>query len=253
MTMTTQWNAQLYDTNHTFVSQYGTQLIELLNPQPKEHILDLGCGTGDLAHTLSNMGANVTGIDYSADMIHCAKEKYPHISFHQKDARKLTYEKQFDAVFSNATLHWIKEPQQVVQQIYQALKVRGRFVAEFGGAFNVHQITNALIQQITEAGIPFSAQDFPWYFPTIGEYTTLLEQEGFEVQMALYFSRPTPLEGDNGMRNWLEMFSSHLFNPEQNSIKKIIFERTLQQLKPQLYSKDGWVADYKRLRILAIK
>lgn len=251
--MTTQWNAKLYDSNHSFVSKYGQDLIELLNPQPQEHILDLGCGTGDLAHTLQELGATVQGVDNSATMIELAKEKYPTISFDVMDAYQLDVDHTFDAVFSNAVLHWLKEPERVIQQIHTVLKSGGRLVAEFGGAGNVQQITDALIHQMKEAGLSFTDEQFPWYFPSIGEYATLLEKAGFEVGFAAHFSRPTQLDGEAGLRNWLEMFSSQLFTAEQQKIKEAIFDKTIHQLASILYKDDTWFADYKRLRIVAIK
>src|SRR5699024_10906755 len=143
------WNPTLYDTNHAFVSDYGNHLIELLAPKPNEQILDLGCGTGDLTNTLYNKKANVVGVDQSENMILQAKAKYPHIDFWVKDATKLGYDSEFDAVFSNATLHWIKEPEQALNHIYKSLKCNGRFIAEFGGKGNVQTIVDEMFTQFT--------------------------------------------------------------------------------------------------------
>ena len=247
------WDASLYDEKHSFVSNYGSDLIELLNPKQGEKVLDLGCGTGDLANVLHGLNTDVIGIDYSENMIQQAQDKYPHLPFYVEDATRLTYQNEFDAVFSNATLHWIKTPETVLQGIYQSLKTGGRLIVEFGGAGNVQIITDELIKQIQEAGISFTEEQFPWYFPTIGEYTSLLESIGFHVGYALHFSRPTKLSGEDGLRNWLEMFSPSLFENVDSDVKNHIFNTTINNLHTQLFYNNSWYADYKRIRIMALK
>jgi trans-aconitate methyltransferase len=247
------WNATLYDTQHAFVTAYGNTLLPLLNAQSNEAILDVGCGTGDLASTIAESGAHVTGIDFSANMIEQAKEKYPALTFAVQDATCLPYTSEFDAVFSNAALHWMKQPIAVIESIFNSLKTGGRFVAEFGGADNVSQITTALITNIKDARIPYTNDLFPWYFPTIGEYTTLLEAAGFRVMLAQHYDRPTKLNGEDGMRDWLEMFSPSLFEQVEMEVKEAVFTKTVEQLRPALYKEGEWFADYKRLRIVAVK
>lgn len=247
------WNANLYDEKHSFVSNYGHELIELLNAKQGEKVLDLGCGTGDLTNVLAGLNLDVVGIDHSENMIQQAQSKYPDIPFYIADATRLSYQNEFDCVFSNATLHWIKTPEAVLQGIYQALKPGGRMVVEFGGAGNVQIITDELIKQIKEASITFTDEHFPWYFPTIGQYSSLLESIGFHVSYALHFSRPTKLSGENGLRNWLEMFSPSLFEHVPSHIKNDIFNKTIDNLHSQLYVNNSWYADYKRIRIVAIK
>ena len=247
------WDASLYDEKHSFVSNYGNDLIELLNPKQGEKVLDLGCGTGDLANSLYELHMDVIGIDFSENMIQQAQNKYPHIPFYVADATQLTYQNEFDCVFSNATLHWIKTPETVLQSIYQSLKPGGRMVVEFGGAGNVQMITNELIKQIQEAGISYTDEQFPWYFPTIGQYTSLLESIGFHVGGAFHFSRPTKLSGENGLRNWLEMFSPSLFENVEANVKNHVFNTTINHLHSQLFYNNSWYADYKRIRIIALK
>lgn len=247
------WNATLYDQQHQFVSNYGHDLIELLQPKQGESLLDVGCGTGDLANNLQQMGIAVVGIDHSANMIEQAKMKYPDIPFHVMDATKLSYKHIFDTAFSNATLHWIKDAKDVLEGIYRSLKPGGRFVAEFGGASNVQTITDELIQQIQRAGIPFTDEQFPWYFPTIGQYTALMESVGFTVGYAQHFARPTKLNGEDGLRNWIDMFSPSLFEQMDEEIKQSIIENTIKNLKEKLCKNGVWYADYKRIRVLAIK
>jgi trans-aconitate methyltransferase len=245
--MTTPWNANLYEDKHAFVWQYGVDLIELLAPQPGESILDLGCGTGQLSAQLAQRGAVVRGIDVDAAMIVKAQQNYPDLQFAQADARNFQLEAPVDAVFSNAVLHWVKEPDRAIQCIYKALKPGGRFVAEFGGKGNVEAIAQALLQS-------YPAYRSPWYFPSVADYATRLEQQGFEVVLATLRDRPTPLEdGDAGLANWLRMFAYKLLGeltPEQQNQAIASVER---QLKPVLYREGRWVADYRRLRVLAIK
>lgn len=253
MNKSDQWNPSLYDKKHSFVSQYGKDLIELLAPQKEESILDLGCGTGDLAKQLHDKGINITGIDKSANMIAQAKEKYPSISFYEKDATDLGYLSQFNAVFSNATLHWVQPPVKALKEIYLALKIGGRFVAEFGGKGNVQAICDELIKQRTLAGYPYDTSLFPWFYPSIAEYTTLMETVGFRVTLAQHFDRPTPLQGEEGLTNWIRMFGDQLLNGVGEKDKQLIIERVNNTLQGSL-KKDGvWVADYKRIRVVGLK
>ncbi len=247
------WNPILYDTNHAFVSNYGHHLIELLAPKPNEKILDLGCGTGDLTNTLYKKKASVVGIDNSANMIMQAKGKYPHINFSVKDAINLGYDSEFDAVFSNATLHWIKEPKQALRSIYKSLKYNGRFIAEFGGKGNVQTIVNEIIAQFTAMGLNDKLEQFPWYFPSIGEYSALMENVGFKVTFAQHFDRPTILEGDNGLGNWIEMFCINMFKDIDKNRKIELITKVEGNLKETLFKEGHWIADYKRIRFIGIK
>ncbi|CEI81808.1 class I SAM-dependent methyltransferase [Oceanobacillus sp. M60] len=247
------WNADLYDGNHSFVSSFGNHLLELLSPVEGEQILDVGCGTGDLAHQINQHGAAVTGVDKSENMVHKANDKYPDIMFMPKDVLELEYNNDFDAVFSNATLHWVKQPKEALQHIYNSLKPGGRFVAEFGGKSNVQTITNEIIHQVKKAGIPYTPEQFPWYFPSIGEYAALMEETGFNVTFAQHFNRPTPLEGDNGLRNWMEMFCGNIFENHPEAIKERVMIQVENNLKDALYQEGQWIADYKRLRVVGIK
>ncbi|WP_147533873.1 class I SAM-dependent methyltransferase [Bacillus marasmi] len=247
------WNANLYDEKHAFVSQFGQSVIELLTPKQGEKILDLGCGTGDLAQIINGLGATVVGVDKSENMVKQAQDKYPDIRFFVKDATQLEYHEEFDAVFSNATLHWVKAPKQALQSIYSSLKPGGRFVAELGGKGNVQKITDEVISQYEKHGQKFDIEKFPWYFPSIGEYTALMEEVGFTVAFCVYFDRPTPLEGENGITNWIEMFGSSLFAGMDAKIKQEIITNSESNLRNILYKNGKWVADYKRLRVIGIK
>ena len=247
------WNASLYDGKHAFVSQYGNRLVQLLDPKKGERILDLGCGTGDLANTLYEGGVEVVGVDKSESMVKLATSKYPQIPFSVQDATQLTYQNEFDAVFSNATLHWVLPPKEAVKCIYECLKQGGRMVAEFGGKGNVQTITDEMIQQIRNAGFEFKATQFPWYYPSIPEYSKLMEEAGFHVTFAQLYDRPTPLDGENGLRNWIEMFGSMLFDGIPEQIKDHIIANVEINLKDILYREGIWMADYKRIRVVGIK
>lgn len=248
-----QWNPNLYDTNHGFVSKYGSSLIELLNPQQGEKILDLGCGTGDLTQTIHAYGVEVTGVDKSENMIGQARIKYPHIAFTVKDAAYLEHSEEFDAVFSNAALHWVKPAKQALQSIFKSLKKGGRFVAEFGGRGNVQIITDEIYHQIKAAGFDYKIENFPWFFPSIAEYSTLMEETGFRVTFAQHFDRPTKLSGQHGLRNWIDMFAAGMFEGIPDDNKAEIMTKIEDSLKETLYKNGEWLADYKRIQVIGIK
>lgn len=248
------WNTALYEGKHSYIWQYGEELLELLSPQPGERILDLGCGTGQLTEEIAQAGAKVIGIDYASRMIEKAKQNYPHLHLAVADARDFQVEQPLDAVFSNAVLHWIQEPDAVIRCVYQSLKLGGRFVAEFGGKGNVLAITQALHTVLETFGYPDSQKVSPWYFPSIAEYATRLEQQGFEVTYAVLFERPTPLEGGEvGLANWIQMFASRwlegLSAAQQLQVMRVVEE----QLQPTLYRDGTWMADYRRIRVVATK
>lgn len=255
MSSMNQWNADLYDDKLSYVSQYGKGILSILNPQPGERILDLGCGTGDLANEISKAGAQVTGMDYSEEMIRQSKSKYPDIPFITANAENYRPEEAFDAVFSNAALHWMKNAQDVVKTIYSCLRPGGRFVAEFGGKGNVGIITENTIAVLEEYfGVPDARDRNPWYFPSIAEYTTLLEHQGFRVTYAEHFDRPTPLEdGENGLRHWLASFTGDFFSGLSEGEKQQAYALIMNRAKPLLFDGQIWSADYKRIRIAAIK
>ncbi|TSB47672.1 class I SAM-dependent methyltransferase [Alkalicoccobacillus porphyridii] len=254
MTQTTDsWNAQAYDGKHSFVSNYGHALLDMLNPLEGETILDLGCGTGDLATKIAQSGAKVTGVDQSPAMVQQAQSKYPDLSFHVLNATKLPYQDEYDAIFSNAVLHWVKPPEQALSTIFQSLKSQGRFVAEFGGQGNVKQITDELFKQLKQSNVPSAHLEFPWYFPSIAEYTSLMEMAGFRVILAQHFDRPTPLEGEDGLRNWILMFGSSLFEGMSESSRDTIILNIEKALKDSMYQVGKWIADYKRIRVVGVK
>lgn len=249
-----RWDTALYESKHSFVWQYGEELLNLLSVQPGELILDLGCGTGQLTEKIAQAGAIVMGIDYAPAMIEKAKENYPLVEFAVADGKDFKVDRSFDAVFSNAALHWIKEPDAVIRCIRVALKPEGRFVAEFGGKGNINAIVTTLYSVWEDFGYPSPQKMNPWYFPSIGEYATLLEQQGFDVKYAVLFDRPTPLEdGDAGMANWIQMFASHFLSGISVEQQASAIREIERRLKPTMYRDGTWIADYRRIRVVAIK
>ena len=248
------WNSALYEKNHAFVWQYGESIVELLAPQAGEKILDLGCGTGQLTEKIAQSGAFVQGVDSSLSMISTAKVNYPHINFSVADGRDFQVEEPLDAVFSNAVLHWIKPPDAVINCVEKALKPGGRFVAEFGGKGNVGAIVRALLSVLSEIGSLEPEALNPWYFPSIGEYAGLLEKQGFDVGYAVLFDRPTPLEGGSaGMVNWIEMFAGGFLSGLSDDVRSHVINSVEERLRSALYRDGNWIADYRRIRVVAVK
>jgi trans-aconitate methyltransferase len=243
------WDANLYERSHSFVWKHGAALLDLLAPQPGERILDLGCGTGHLTAQIAAAGASVVGIDSSPTMIEQARREYPLLHFEVADARSFAFAEPFDAVFSNAALHWVKPPEPVIACVRRALKPGGRFVAEFGGKGNVRAIAAALAEAARALGVT-GPEDW-WYFPSIGEYASLLERDGLEVGQAALFDRPTALEGEQGMRRWVEMFGSAWLNAVPAARRDDFLRAVEERLRPALCRDGTWHADYRRLRVVA--
>jgi trans-aconitate methyltransferase len=247
------WNTELYDKKHSYVFKFGEDVIKLLDPKPGETILDLGCGTGHLTNLIAGSGAIVLGIDSSAEMIEQARIKYPSIRFEIKDATDFSLNEKFDAVFSNAVLHWIPEKEKVVNCVYNCLKTGGRFVAEFGGKDNAKRVINSAGKILEENGYSDNKEFFSWYYPSIGEYSSVLEAYGFRVTYAVHFDRDTFLDEGVDVINWLEMFAKKIFNGMDEE-KKIKIEQLIKDELRSSNKKDGkWFVDYKRLRIAAVK
>jgi len=247
-----KWDASLYDRKHAFVFRYGEEVIELLAPQRGERILDVGCGTGHLTSKIAGAGAHVTGIDSSAEMIASARTAYPALDFRVADATDFTFGELFDAIFSNAMLHWVKRAEDAVVSMSRALRPGGRFVVEFGGRGNVTHIDSAVEESVRKvAGREALATK---YYPSIGEYSTLLERHGLQVRSALLFDRPTRLEeGELGLRNWIMMFRGELLSEVTNEEREKIFQAVEGKTRGALFRDGSWFADYRRLRITALK
>jgi trans-aconitate methyltransferase len=249
----TRWNARAYDSSFGYVSAHGAPLVELLDPQPGERIVDLGCGTGTLTAEITSRGAHVLGIDGSQAMIEKALAQYPGLDFIVGDGRDFTVAQPYDAVFSNAALHWMgQEPDAVITSVREALAPGGRFVAEMGGAGNCAALTAALSTAWREYGL--REPGLPWYFPTPAEYATRLEKGGFTVRLLEYFDRPTPLdECPNGAADWVRMFAGSLLQEVPMEMVDSLLHRVNELAAPALRRETGWMADYVRLRFAAVR
>lgn len=251
---TIAWDAKLYDDKHAFVWEKAKGVMELLAPRAGERILDLGCGTGHLTAQIAATGANVVGVDRSPEMISQAREQFPELHFEIADARHLHFEPRFDAVFSNAVLHWITEPELVVGSVARALVPGGRFVAEFGGKGNVSRVIDAVNRAYTQFGIERGLEENTWYYPSVAEYSSLLEREGLEVRDAMLFDRPTRLEdGAKGLEAWIHMFLKFALDRFPPERQQEFLREIERQARPELFRNENWELDYRRLRIAAWK
>ncbi|AFY53714.1 trans-aconitate methyltransferase [Rivularia sp. PCC 7116] len=246
------WNSSLYQDKHAFVWKYGENLLEILNPQPNETVLDLGCGTGQLTAKMAESGAEIIGIDSASEMIEKAQKNYPQLIFKVADARQIELPQPVDAVFSNAVLHWIPQADEVISSVNKSLKTGGRFIAEFGGKGNIESIVKALYAALEKIGVDASKLN-PWYFPSIGEYAAKLENHGFEIVYSNLFYRPTLLQDDAGLSNWIKMFAGNFFKGLSAEEINQVINDVEKQLKPKLYRDGRWFADYRRIQVKAIK
>ncbi len=246
--MNQNWDANEYNKHASFVSKYGSKVLELLNPRPGEDILDLGCGEGTLSLEIKCTGACVYGVDASSNMI--KKALASGVSAEVMSGESLTFNNRFDAVFSNAALHWMLNPAAVIQGSYKSLKKGGRFVGEFGGEGNINALVQAM-ESVFSDNPDFPKFNNPWYFPAPQEYKQKLESNGFKVDYIELIPRPTPL--NTGVQEWLKIFS-HGVTSGLNDTQKITFLNSVEELvKPCLLNNNQWTADYVRLRFHATK
>jgi SAM-dependent methyltransferase len=242
-----QWNARQYADNARFVTDLGLPVVELLAPRPGERILDLGCGDGPLTAKLAALGCDVVGVDGSAAMVAAAKALG--LDARVMDGQALRFDAEFDAVFSNAALHWMKRGEDVVAGVARALRPGGRFVGEFGGKGNVAAIVDALNAARVRRGL--GALD-PWFYPGPEEYAGMLRARGLEVRTMMHFPRPTPLPGS--VRAWLETFGGAFLDGVADGEAPHMLDEVTAALRPALLAADGtWRVDYVRLRFAAHK
>jgi OsmC subfamily peroxiredoxin len=243
------WNPERYASNARFVSELGWPVVELLAPRRGERILDLGCGDGELGLRLMALGCEVVGVDASPEMVAAARERG--IDARVMDGRSLAFDGVFDAVFSNAALHWMKPPEAVIAGVWRALRPGGRFVAELGGSGNVAAIMEALGAAGRRRGLDIEAIS-PWYFPSVEACRTLLARQGFSIQTMALFPRPTPLPGD--VVAWLETFAGSFIEVLPASERAGFLREVTALCAPRLRDGRGnWTADYVRLRFAALK
>ena len=245
---TNGWDAGRYSRHAGFVSALARPVVEMLSPKNGEIVLDLGCGEGTLAAAIRKAGADVVAVDLNADMVAAAKAKG--IDARVMSATDLPFENRFDAVFSNAVLHWVKEQKTAVRQVRKALKPGGRFVAEFGGHGNAAQVVGAM-QTVFERHPAFGPFEHPWYFPTDAAYKALLESEGFSVKSVALIPRPTPVDD---IANWLDLFAGGIVAHLDDGQKAVFKQEVRALLEAALYDvRQGWRVDYVRLRVEAFK
>ncbi len=251
--MNIEWNADKYTDNFSFVHRYGNDVMEFLDFERVKTIIDLGCGNGALTEVLHNNGLSVIGIDSSKELLQKAKDNHPDVMFEYGDATNFTVANQVDAVFSNAVFHWIDKEKQsdMLSCVYKALKSNGQFVFEFGGCGNNAMIHKELQLEFEKHGYKYS---MPFYFPSISEYASLVEQAGFQVKTALLFDRFTELKGVNGLKDWITMFiKTPFYVIESDEEKELIIDEAVKRLRTSLYQNGKWYADYVRLRMKALK
>jgi len=243
------WDPATYARNARFVSDLGSPVLELLAPRPGERILDLGCGDGALTKKLVDLHCEVVAVDASAAQVEAARKLG--LAAHVMNAEDLPFDEEFDAVFSNAVLHWIKRADAAIASVYRSLKPGGRFVAECGGHGCVRTVQTALVHALNRRGIDGEAR-VPWYFPTPGDYATRLERAGFRVDSIALIPRPTPLPGD--VTDWLETFAHDFLQGLSEGARTEYLQEVRAALEPRLRDSTGtWVADYVRLRFAATK
>jgi len=247
--MTQAWDPQTYEQNGAFVQELAGGVLEWLAAKPGESILDLGCGDGRLTQRIASAGASVLGVDSSLEMVEAARERG--VVADVGDAEELAFAgSTFDAVFSNAALHWVRDQDAMLAQVRRVLKPGGRFVAEMGGQGNIAAIRVALMAVLERHGHA-DREDGVNYYPTSEGYSRRLEDHGFRVQRIALIPRPTPLP-ESGMEGWLWTFRRGVLEGLPDLLREKVVRETAALLAPALRDEEGnWVADYVRLRFVA--
>lgn len=246
-----EWDADLYGDKHAYVWRLGAEVVELLNPQAGEKVLDLGCGRGELSAQIAASGAAVVGLDASAPMLDKARQAFPDLRFEMGDGAEFDLGGDFDAVFSNATLHWIPDHIGVARCVSRALKSGGRFVGEFGGQGNVQALEAALAGAARDLELPPFVG--PNRFPGLQDFAASLEGGGLRPTFLQLFDRPTPLVGADGARNWYRQFRAGYLDTLPSEAQDAVLERAETLAKARLFRDGVWFADYVRLRFVALK
>ena len=247
--MVQTWNPEAYDHNGAFVPGLAGGVLECLNAQPGEHILDLGCGNGHLTALIATTGAIVRGLDASPQMAAAARSRG--IEVEEGNAEDLPFaDATFDAVFSNAALHWVRDQDKMMKQVHRVLKPGGRFVAEMGCHGNLAAIRVTLLAVAACHGFDVR-QDNINFYPTPDEYTRRLQDNGFEVKQITRIPRPTQLP-ESGMEGWIRTFRRGVLESLPDEIRDTVVHEAVKLLTPILRDAEGnWTADYVRLRFIA--
>jgi trans-aconitate methyltransferase len=249
ITANQHWNPEQYAKHARFVSDLGMPVVELLAPRVGERILDLGCGDGALTKKLVELGGQVVGVDANSNMIAAAQARG--VEAHVMEGQSLHFGLGFDAVFSNAALHWMQPLDAVIAGVWRALKPGGRFVGECGGNGNTATVIHALDSALRRRGINIQTVN-PWYFPTVDAYRNILEAQGFSVSTIALMSRPTPLPGP--LEDWLEIFAQSFMAPLPSAERAVFLAEVAALCRPTLCDAGGyWAVDYVRLRFAATK
>jgi trans-aconitate methyltransferase len=242
------WDPAQYARTASFVPALGADVLSLLAPRAQERILDLGCGDGVLTRQLADLGCDVIGVDSSPEQVAAARARG--LQALVKDGGALDFVAEFDAVFSNAALHWMLDADAVIAGVWRALRPGGRFVAEFGGLGCVAKIRRALQIALARRGLDAEAFD-PWYFPSDRQYAARLEAAGFKLRTIALIERPTPLP--TAIDAWLETFAQSFLAAVSSEERGALLAEVRALLEPELRGPNGWVADYVRLRFAADK
>lgn len=252
--MNIDWEAERYKEDFSFVHRYGEDVLNLIRKPEGKRLLavDLGCGNGALTAKLAGMGFSVLGIDDSAQMLRTAEELHPELEFRKGNALDFELADKADLIFSNAVFHWIDADRQdqLAENIFHQLKPGGQLVCEFGGKGCAERVHSTLEQLFAKRGYVYPRV---FYFPSIGMYTTILEEAGFRVEYAILFDRPTPQKGDHGLKSWISMFVKKPFEGIPDKDREAILEEAEEQLKDSLYQDGQWIVDYVRIRVRAVK
>lgn len=246
----TDWNTERYVRDAGFVPELGRAVLGWLDAKPGERILDLGCGDGRLTLEIAETGAEVVGIDASASQVAAARALG--LDARLLDATALAFDAEFDAVFSNAALHWMTDRAAVLGGVARALKPGGRLVAEMGGKGNVDAVLEATLAALDERGID-GRPVIPWLFPEPGDQTAALQRAGLTCLRMEHFERPTVL--DCLMTDWLEIFASAFAGLLPEAERLPFFAEVSDRLEPVLFdrARQRWWVDYVRLRFEARK
>lgn len=244
-----EWNSALYDASHDFVAEYGKGLLEFVPKNDGQAILDLGCGTGVLTVQLAGLCNKIVGVDSSQNMIEKAKQQFSNIEFMVCDALALPFENEFDVVFSNAVFHWISDHDTLLKNIHKVLKSQGLLVCEFGAKGNIAAIENAFTTACNDLEYDYEPK---FNFPAPEDFGKLLEKNGFVIDRIYDYDRPTVLkDGERGLVNWMKQFYASELEEMPENVQVTVCKRVEELTRGTLWNGKAWVADYRRLRVIA--